>query len=149
MTRPAVPPGMWLEFATRSQQLEGYPIRRRGQLADRWAWWRGLASRRPPPSRGQALAHVDLAGSDVRWMQEWSRSCSLVYIGQTRRRHHARRRQVQTTLVTEFGRTDAEKALLKILTASNEVGRFLAGPPRMPAPLLAAWRTAFDQMVAD
>ena len=52
-------------------------------------------------------------------------------------------------VVTEFGRTDAERALLRIVTVSNELGRFLAGPPKMPAHLVEAWRTAFDKMAAD
>lgn len=52
-------------------------------------------------------------------------------------------------VVTEFGRTDTEKALLRILTLSNELGRFLAAPPKTPEPLVAVWRTAFDRMLAD
>ena len=52
-------------------------------------------------------------------------------------------------VVAEFGTTEAERALLRIVTVSNELGRFLAGPPKMPKPLVEAWRTAFDKMVAD
>src|SRR5262249_44162432 len=46
-------------------------------------------------------------------------------------------------VVTEFGHTDAERALLRIMTVSNDLGRFLVGPPKMPRPLVEAWRTAF------
>ena len=52
-------------------------------------------------------------------------------------------------VVTEFGRTDAEKALLRILTVSNELGRFLAAPPKMSEQLVEVWRTAFGKMLAD
>src|SRR5262249_39718369 len=52
-------------------------------------------------------------------------------------------------VVTEFGGTDAEKALLRIVTVSNDLGRFLAGPPGMPKHLVDAWRDAFDRMIAD
>ena len=43
-----VPSGKWLEFGVaRSPITRGYRFRLRGQSADRWAWWRGSASRRP------------------------------------------------------------------------------------------------------
>lgn len=51
--------------------------------------------------------------------------------------------------LTEFGKTETEKAFLKILTVSSEIGRSVAGPLGMPKHLVEAWRTAFDKTVAD
>ena len=49
----------------------------------------------------------------------------------------------------EFGRTEAEKAFLKIYTVQGEIGRSMAGPPKMPADRIEAWQQAFMKMIAD
>ncbi len=51
--------------------------------------------------------------------------------------------------VVEFGKTDSENGFLKIMTTANEIGRSMAGPPKMPKHLVEAWRTAFNKMVGD
>jgi tripartite-type tricarboxylate transporter receptor subunit TctC len=52
-------------------------------------------------------------------------------------------------LVTEFGRTDAEKAFLQIYGIAPAIGRALAFPPGVPAERVAMWRTAFTKMLDD
>jgi tripartite-type tricarboxylate transporter receptor subunit TctC len=49
----------------------------------------------------------------------------------------------------EFGKTDVEKAFLKIFTVPADIGRSLAAPPGLPKDRLDALRTAFDRMIAD
>ena len=51
--------------------------------------------------------------------------------------------------ITEFGRTDAEKAFLQIYTIGAEIGRSLALPPGVPAERVAIWRAAFMKMLDD
>jgi tripartite-type tricarboxylate transporter receptor subunit TctC len=51
--------------------------------------------------------------------------------------------------MTDFGRTDAEKAFLQIYSIGTEIGRTLAFPPGVPAERVAMWRTAFDRMLGD
>lgn len=51
--------------------------------------------------------------------------------------------------ITEFGRNPAESAFLKIWAAGGTIGRSLAAPPGVPAERVSAFRTAFDQMIAD
>ena len=51
--------------------------------------------------------------------------------------------------VTEFGRTSGEKAFVKIIAAGSEIGRSMAGPPKMPKYLVEAWRKAFAETLAD
>ena len=51
--------------------------------------------------------------------------------------------------ITEFGRNPAETAFLKIWAAGGTIGRSLAAPPGVPAERVAAFRTAFDQVIAD
>ena len=51
--------------------------------------------------------------------------------------------------ITEFGRNPAEKAFLNIWAAGGTIGRSLATPPGVPAERAAAFRAAFDQMIAD
>jgi len=52
-------------------------------------------------------------------------------------------------LISEFGRTDEQKAFLQIYTIGTEIGRSLAAPPGMPKQRTAMWRTAFQKMLAD
>lgn len=49
----------------------------------------------------------------------------------------------------EFGKTPAHKAFLQIYTVQGEIGRSMAGPPRIPKDKLAVWRAAFMKMIAD
>ncbi len=51
--------------------------------------------------------------------------------------------------ITEFGRTEAEKAFLQIYTIGAEIGRSLALPPGVPAERVAIWRAAFQKMLDD
>lgn len=51
--------------------------------------------------------------------------------------------------IVEYGKTDTEKAFLKILTVSSEIGRSMAGPPGMPKHLVDAWRAAFAKATAS
>jgi tripartite-type tricarboxylate transporter receptor subunit TctC len=51
--------------------------------------------------------------------------------------------------IIEFGKTDTEKAFLKILTVSSEIGRSMAGPPGMPKHLVDAWRVAMAKTTAS
>lgn len=52
-------------------------------------------------------------------------------------------------ILLEFGKTEVEKAFLKVFTLPAEIGRALATPPGVPQDRLEALRTAFDRMVAD
>ncbi len=52
-------------------------------------------------------------------------------------------------ILLEFGKTDVEKAFLKVFTLTAEIGRSLTTPPGVPKDRLDALRTAFDKMVAD
>ncbi|MGE3644279.1 MAG: Bug family tripartite tricarboxylate transporter substrate binding protein [Beijerinckiaceae bacterium] len=54
-----------------------------------------------------------------------------------------------TPIITEFGRTPAEKAFLNVFTVATEMGRSLAAPPDLPADRLAALRSAYEKMIAD
>jgi tripartite-type tricarboxylate transporter receptor subunit TctC len=51
--------------------------------------------------------------------------------------------------LSDFGRSDAEKAFLQIYSIGTEIGRALAFPPGVPAERVALWRTAFMQMLDD
>ena len=51
--------------------------------------------------------------------------------------------------ISEFGKTNAEKAFLKIIAAGGSIGRTMAGPPGMPKNLVAAWNAAFTATVND
>jgi len=50
--------------------------------------------------------------------------------------------------MTEFGNA-AEKTLMGIYVSSGHIGRGLAFPPGVPAPLVAVMREAFQKMVKD
>lgn len=54
-----------------------------------------------------------------------------------------------TPSINEFGKTRGEKAFLAVIAAGSSIGRSMAGPPKMPKYLVAAWRTAFDKTMAD
>ena len=49
----------------------------------------------------------------------------------------------------DFGRTPVEKAFLRIYTVGAEQGRSFALAKGVPADRVAAWREAFDKMLAD
>ena len=51
--------------------------------------------------------------------------------------------------IIEFGKTDTEKAFLKILTVSAEIGRSMAGPPGMPKKHVDAWRIAMAKTTSS
>lgn len=51
-------------------------------------------------------------------------------------------------VMTEFG-SAAEKTLMGIYVSSGHIGRGLAFPPGVPAPLVAVMRDAFQKMVKD
>ncbi|MBM3607002.1 MAG: hypothetical protein FJX29_00905, partial [Alphaproteobacteria bacterium] len=51
-------------------------------------------------------------------------------------------------VMTEFGNA-AEKTLMGIYVSSGHIGRGLAFPPGVPAPLVAVMREAFEKMVKD
>ena len=52
-------------------------------------------------------------------------------------------------ILLEFGKTEAEKAFLKVFTLTAEIGRSLATTRDVPKDRLDALRTAFDKMVVD
>jgi len=52
-------------------------------------------------------------------------------------------------ILLEFGKTEVEKAFLKVFTLTAEIGRSLATPPGVPKEQLTAMRAAFDKMVRD
>jgi tripartite-type tricarboxylate transporter receptor subunit TctC len=54
-----------------------------------------------------------------------------------------------TPTIVEFGRDKAEKTFLAVIGAGSAIGRSMAGPPGMPKHLVVAWRTAFDETMAD
>jgi tripartite-type tricarboxylate transporter receptor subunit TctC len=51
--------------------------------------------------------------------------------------------------MTEFGRTDAERAFLQIYTIGTEIGRALVFPPGVPTDRVMIWRAAFMKMLDD
>jgi tripartite-type tricarboxylate transporter receptor subunit TctC len=51
--------------------------------------------------------------------------------------------------MTDFGRTDADRAFLQIYAIGPGIGRSLAAPPGVPAERVAIWRAAFAKMLAD
>ena len=52
-------------------------------------------------------------------------------------------------LIGNFGRTPVETAFLRIYTVGAELGRTFALAKGVPADRVAAWRTAFERMLAD
>lgn len=54
-----------------------------------------------------------------------------------------------TPLLSEFGRNDIENAFLKIYTVGTAMGRSLAAPPDVPAPVVEMYRDAFRAMLKD
>jgi tripartite-type tricarboxylate transporter receptor subunit TctC len=52
-------------------------------------------------------------------------------------------------LIGDFGTTAIEKAFLKMYTVSADLGRTFALAKGVPSDRLAAWRTAFDALLAD
>ncbi len=52
-------------------------------------------------------------------------------------------------LVTEFVKSEQEKAVLRLIFATNEIGRPVFGPPGVPAERLAALRAGFDATMKD
>jgi tripartite-type tricarboxylate transporter receptor subunit TctC len=51
--------------------------------------------------------------------------------------------------ITELGSSAGEKAFVKIIATGGEFGRSMAGPPKMPKHLVAAWDKAFAATIAD
>ena len=49
----------------------------------------------------------------------------------------------------ELGKTDVEKAFLRVFSITAAVGRSLATPPGVPKDRLDALRAAYDKMIAD
>jgi tripartite-type tricarboxylate transporter receptor subunit TctC len=54
-----------------------------------------------------------------------------------------------TPTVLEFGKSETEKAFLKVFTVATEMGRSLAFPPGVPADRVAAARAAYEKMLQD
>jgi tripartite-type tricarboxylate transporter receptor subunit TctC len=52
-------------------------------------------------------------------------------------------------LMTDFGRTEGEKAFLQIYALGAEIGRSLAAPPGVPSERVNAWRDALQRMIRD
>ena len=52
-------------------------------------------------------------------------------------------------LMTDFGRTETERAFLQIYGIGAEIGRSLAAPPGMPKERLDIWRVALMKMFDD
>jgi tripartite-type tricarboxylate transporter receptor subunit TctC len=52
-------------------------------------------------------------------------------------------------LMTDFGRTETERAFLQIYGIGAEIGRSLAAPPGMPKEHLDIWRVALMKMLGD
>lgn len=65
--------------------------------------------------------------------------------------HATTRPQVLSAVptITDFGRTDAERAFLRVYGIAPEIGRSLAAPPGVPKARLDLLRAAFAQMLAD
>jgi tripartite-type tricarboxylate transporter receptor subunit TctC len=51
--------------------------------------------------------------------------------------------------VINYAKTDDQRAALRLMLTRQEVGRPYMAPPGTPAPIVAAYRTAFDAMVKD
>src|SRR5262249_39281785 len=51
--------------------------------------------------------------------------------------------------IVELARTPEEKQLFQLYATEGEIGKGMMGPPDLPAPLLATFRQAFDEMVRD
>lgn len=51
--------------------------------------------------------------------------------------------------IMEFGKTDLDKAFLKIFMLASDIGRSLAAPPGVPEDRVAALRAAYDKMIDD
>jgi tripartite-type tricarboxylate transporter receptor subunit TctC len=49
----------------------------------------------------------------------------------------------------DLARTDAQRQMLTLVFADQEMGRPLAGPPEMPPERLAVWRRAFEATMKD
>jgi len=94
---------------------------------------------------------VDVAATslDTLRARHWSKVTSgkLVPIAVYARERLAGFPMVPT--VGEFGRTDIDKAFLKIFTVGTEIGRSLAFPPGVPEARLAAVRAAYEKMIVD
>jgi hypothetical protein len=52
-------------------------------------------------------------------------------------------------LVTEFAKTADSRSILDFLLARQQYGRPYLAPPGMPAPIVAAYRDAFQKLVQD
>ena len=52
-------------------------------------------------------------------------------------------------LVMDLAKTDAQRQMLTLVFADQEMGRPLAGPPEMPPERLAVWRRAFEATMKD
>jgi hypothetical protein len=52
-------------------------------------------------------------------------------------------------LVTDFAKTDEERAILKLMFARNVMGRPYLAPPNLPADRLATLRKAFMDTMTD
>ena len=51
--------------------------------------------------------------------------------------------------VSEFKASEADRRLYGVVTSDGTIGRSLALPPGVPAPIVASFRKAFDAMVRD
>ncbi len=51
--------------------------------------------------------------------------------------------------LVEFARNDEERALLDLLVVQGQIGKSLAAPPGVPNEILAAFRSAYEEMIAD
>jgi len=102
-----------------------------------------LAAERGETDGGGAIGLDALETVHADWMRE--KKIHLLYIASV----HRNKALPDVPALPEFAKTDKDRKVLTALGSGTEVGRALAGEPRIPKAREAALRRAFDALVKD
>jgi tripartite-type tricarboxylate transporter receptor subunit TctC len=100
-----------------------------------------------------AMERGEIAGSSAGWMTwqssrpDWIASGKIVPLVQA---GLSKLPELQSVpLLTEFAKNEADRNLLEFISAGGEFGRYVVGPPGLPADRTTALRRALDSLIRD
>jgi hypothetical protein len=98
--------------------------------------------------RGEVKGRCGWSWSSVKTTRkEWLEDKRMIVLVQLSLTKHPEMPDVP--LVTDFAKTDEQRAILKLMFARNVMGRPYLAPPNLPADRLATLRKAFTDTMTD
>ena len=100
-----------------------------------------------------AMERGEVEGVTMGWFpvktgkQDWIKEKKISFLVQFLASRHPDLPDVPT--IVELGRNDEEKHLFSLFANDGEIGKAVFLPPDVPAPVVVAYRKAFDDMVKD